>query len=47
MEAGARTGQFGGPVPNNVDITQDVGITGQFLGAGEKRTLQLALEFNF
>lgn len=46
MEAGARTGQFGGPIANNVD-TQDDGITGQFLGAGEKRTLQLALEFNF
>jgi hypothetical protein len=26
---------------------QDDGTTGQFLGAGEKRTLQLALKFNF
>lgn len=32
---------------NNVDVTQDDGTTGQVLGAGEKRILQLALKFNF
>ncbi len=32
---------------NNVDTTQDDGTTGQVLGAGEKRILQLALKYNF
>ena len=32
---------------NNVDTTLGDGITGQVLGAGEKRVLQLALKYNF
>jgi outer membrane receptor protein involved in Fe transport len=32
---------------NNVDTTQDDGLTGQVLGAGEKRILQVALKYNF
>ena len=32
---------------NNVDTTQDDGTTGQILGAGEKRILQVALKYNF
>lgn len=32
---------------NNIDTTMDDGTTGQVLGAGEKRILQLALKFNF
>jgi outer membrane receptor protein involved in Fe transport len=32
---------------NNVDLTMDDGITGQVLGAGEKRILQVALKYNF
>jgi outer membrane receptor protein involved in Fe transport len=32
---------------NNVDTTQDDGTTGQVLGAGEKRILQVALKYNF
>jgi hypothetical protein len=32
---------------NNVDTTMDDGTTGQVLGAGEKRILQVALKYNF
>jgi outer membrane receptor protein involved in Fe transport len=32
---------------NNVDTTMDDGTTGQVLGAGEKRILQLGLKYNF
>jgi hypothetical protein len=32
---------------NNVDTTQGDGTTGQVLGAGEKRILQLGLKYNF
>jgi hypothetical protein len=46
MEVGA-DGSIRGPLPTNVDVTQNDGTTGRFLGAGEKRTLQLALKFNF
>jgi outer membrane receptor protein involved in Fe transport len=32
---------------NNIDTTLDDGTTGQVLGAGEKRILQVALKYNF
>ncbi len=35
------------PNYNKVDTTMDDGTTGQVLGAGEKRILQLGLKFNF